>query len=158
MTALSIRRKKKMIEVCIETGIQCEYDIEALLCTACTAALSDRQAVGDVTIAVVDDETIRCMNRGYRNVDRPTDVLSFPAKEGAQLIAPPDGFLGDIVISFPRSMAQAEEYGHSQERELSFLAVHGTLHLLGYDHQSEQEASEMFALQEKILNEMELFR
>ena len=101
---------------------------------------------------MVDDETIHGINKDYRNVDRPTDVISFPSEEGEEIIAPPDGFLGDLVISYPRAVAQAEEYGHSVRRELSFLAVHGTLHLLGYDHMTDEDSKNMFALQDEILD------
>ena len=96
--------------------------------------------------------------RDYRSVDRPTDVLSFPSNEGDALSAVPDGFLGDIAISIDRAKAQAEEYGHSFERELSFLTVHGCLHILGYDHMNDEERQEMFALQDKILNDMGITR
>ena len=106
----------------------------------------------------MDDETIHEINREYRGVDRPTDVISFPAEEGEEILAPPDGFIGDIVISYPRAEEQSAEYGHSVRRELSFLAVHGTLHLLGYDHMKEEEAGEMFALQDEILDEMGIKR
>ena len=91
-------------------------------------------------------------------MDRPTDVLSFPSNEGDALSAVPDGFLGDIAISIDRAKAQAEEYGHSFERELSFLTVHGCLHILGYDHMNDEERQEMFALQDKILNDMGITR
>ena len=100
---------------------------------------------------MVDDEEIHEMNRSYRGIDRPTDVLSFPTRDGDALLGPPDGFLGDIVISMDRAVQQAEEYGHSLKRELSFLAVHGTLHLLGYDHMEEEEKRIMFEKQDAIL-------
>ncbi len=107
---------------------------------------------------MVDDEAIHTMNREYRGIDRPTDVLSFPAAEGEAVLAIPDGFLGDIAISLPRAEAQAEEYGHSLVRELSFLAVHGTLHLLGYDHLTDEDRLRMFTRQDEILEKMRITR
>ncbi len=128
------------------------------IAAAIEGALKNRGRAGSVAVRVVDDETIHEINREYRGVDRPTDVISFPAEEGEEILAPPDGFIGDIVISYPRAEEQSAEYGHSVRRELSFLAVHGTLHLLGYDHMKEEEAGEMFALQDEILDEMGIKR
>lgn len=128
------------------------------IAAAIEGALKNRGRAGSVAVRVVDDETIHEINREYREVDRPTDVISFPAEEGEEILAPPDGFIGDIVISYPRAEEQSAEYGHSVRRELSFLAVHGTLHLLGYDHMKEEEAGEMFALQDEILDEMGIKR
>lgn len=125
---------------------------------AIDGALIHEGRAGMITVTLVDDEEIHEINRSYRNVDRPTDVISFPSEEGESIVAIPDGFLGDIIISIPRAYAQAEEYGHSYRRELSFLAVHGTLHLLGYDHMTEEEAAEMFGRQEDILREMGIER
>ena len=132
--------------------------LERVLTAAAEAALAYEGAAGDITISVVDDEEIHRMNREYRGVDRPTDVLSFPAAEGDAFPAIPDAFLGDIAISLPRAEAQAEEYGHSLLRELSFLAVHGTLHLLGYDHMTDEDRAEMFARQNEILEKMRITR
>lgn len=129
-----------------------------IVSAAIEAALAHRGRSGQITVTLVDDGEIHEINRTYRNVDRPTDVISFPSEEGECIAEIPDGFLGDIIISVPRAQAQAEEYGHSFRRELSFLAVHGTLHLLGYDHMTEEEAKEMFGLQEEILKEMGIAR
>jgi len=129
-----------------------------IVSAAIEAALTHRGRSGQITVTLVDDGEIHEINRTYRNVDRPTDVISFPSEEGECIAEIPDGFLGDIIISVPRAQAQAEEYGHSFRRELSFLAVHGTLHLLGYDHMTEEEAKEMFGLQEEILKEMGIAR
>jgi len=124
---------------------------------------------GEVALTFTDDEGIRELNRTYRGIDRPTDVLSFPMREkspGEPDIAWPDGddesgegeLLGDIVISVPRARAQSEEYGHSLEREIGFLFVHGFLHLIGYDHDTEEAEKAMFGRQEQILAEVGLTR
>jgi probable rRNA maturation factor len=128
---------------------------------------ADKQNIssGEVVLSFVDDTTIQHLNKEYRGIDRPTDVLSFAmteAGEGEMKIAGIDSdtptMLGDIIISVPRAMAQAEEYGHSTDRELCFLAVHGFLHLIGFDHGSEEEEQEMFSLQETILEELGISR
>lgn len=145
-----------MTDIEIETAAP--EETAETIAAAIEGALKNRGRTGSVAVRVVDDETIHEINREYRGVDRPTDVISFPAEEGEKILAPPDGFIGDIVISYPRAKEQSEEYGHSVRRELSFLAVHGTLHLLGYDHMTEEEAGEMFALQNEILDEMGIKR
>ena len=107
----------------------------------------------EVSVTYTDNEGIHELNREYRSVDRPTDVLSFPMYEGGEIQnAEGDIALGDIVLSLERALEQANEYGHSFERELAFLAVHSTLHLLGYDHErSEEEDREQRRRQEEIL-------
>lgn len=137
-------------------------------------------AAGEVALTFVDDEAIHELNKQYRGIDKPTDVLSFamsefgedeieinyedggePAEAGEDEGAVSEAFiepLGDIIISVPRAIEQAEEYGHSVERELGFLFVHGFLHLIGYDHQSEEEEKAMFARQEDILHKAGLTR
>lgn len=146
-----------MIEVLTELAGTPEF-LEGALSAAAEAALAYEGAAGDITISVVDDAAIHAMNREYRGVDRPTDVLSFPAADGEAFPAIPDAFLGDIAISLPRAEAQAEEYGHPLLRELSFLAVHGTLHLLGYDHMTDEDRARMFARQNEILEKMRITR
>ncbi|MDR0840713.1 MAG: rRNA maturation RNase YbeY [Christensenellaceae bacterium] len=146
--------------------IDIAFDLEAparerlcdCLARAAEAALRQVGRAGDISILVTDDAAIHAVNRNYRKVDSPTDVISFPAWEGEMIVAAPDDFLGDIMISLPRAHAQAAEYGHTLERELSFLAVHGTLHLLGYDHMQPEAEREMFALQEMILTETGVVR
>lgn len=117
----------------------------------------------EVSITFVDNEKIREINRDYRGKDQPTDVISFALEEmGEEEIeivgvdVPP--VLGDIIISVPKAREQAEQYGHSFMRELGFLAVHGFLHLLGYDHGTEEEEKEMFTKQELILQQFGLTR
>jgi probable rRNA maturation factor len=120
---------------------------------------------GEVALSFVTDEEIHDLNKTYRGIDRPTDVLSFAMRESGEdeleilydeikEIEP----LGDIIISIPRAIAQSEEYGHSVEREIGFLFVHGFLHLIGYDHGSEEDEKVMFAKQEEILLQAGLTR
>ncbi len=132
-------------------------DAAEALDAAVRAALAYEGAAGTVAVLVTNDEGIRRMNRDFRGVDRPTDVLSFPSLEGES--TPADGdFLGDIALSLERAAAQALEYGHSLKRELSFLAVHGALHLLGYDHADDAGRCEMFKIQDQILDKMGIGR
>ncbi|OBZ19150.1 rRNA maturation RNase YbeY [Bacillus sp. FJAT-27264] len=120
---------------------------------------------GEVDLTFVDNERIHELNREYRGIDRPTDVLSFAMNESAEdepeiiyeLEDVPE-VLGDIIISVPRAQEQALEYGHSLERELGFLFVHGFLHLLGYDHQDEASEAEMMSKQEHVLAQVGLTR
>ena len=107
----------------------------------------------EVSVTFTDNEKIHALNREYRNVDRPTDVLSFPLSDGEDYDTDGDAvLLGDIVISLERAQTQAEEYGHSFEREVAFLTVHSMLHLLGYDHEtSPEDERDMFARQDEIL-------
>lgn len=115
----------------------------------------------EVSLTLVDNERIHALNRDYRGVDRPTDVLSFALQEETEepeIVDFEDDLLGDIIISVERARAQAEEYGHSLERELVYLAVHGTLHLLGYDHETEEEKAEMRHQEETVMNRIGLFR
>ncbi|WP_438446387.1 rRNA maturation RNase YbeY [Gorillibacterium sp. sgz5001074] len=140
---------------------------------------------GELALSFVDDETIHQLNKEYRGMDKPTDVLSFAMTErgddeleihygdmevetveleglegeeldeGTPVLAEP---LGDIIISVPRAIAQAEDYGHSVEREIAFLFVHGFLHLIGYDHETEEDEKNMFAKQEQILSKAGITR
>lgn len=124
---------------------------------------------GEVDLTFVDNERIHELNREYRGIDRPTDVLSFALNESGkdepEIVYEvedssddiPD-MLGDIIISVTRAKEQAEEYGHSLERELGFLFVHGFLHLLGYDHQDEASEAEMMGKQEQVLSQVGLTR
>jgi probable rRNA maturation factor len=117
----------------------------------------------EVSVSFVDNERIRIINRDYRGKDQPTDVISFALEEQGEgeieiIGADVPTLLGDIIISIPKAKEQAEEYGHSFMRELGFLAVHGFLHLLGYDHQTEKEEKTMFSKQEEILKQFGLTR
>jgi probable rRNA maturation factor len=117
----------------------------------------------EVSVTFVSNERIQEINREYRDKDNPTDVISFAMEELGEGEIELAGIemprvLGDIIISVPKAIEQAEEYGHSFLRELGFLAVHGFLHLLGYDHMTEEEEKKMFTLQKEILDEYGLKR
>lgn len=115
----------------------------------------------EVAITLVDDEEIANLNREHRGLAQPTDVLSFSQLEGEEMAGLPEGEplpIGDIVISLERCRSQAAEYGHSFERELGFLTVHGMLHLLGWDHQTPEDEAAMMAKTEEILGELGLKR
>ncbi|WP_019636284.1 rRNA maturation RNase YbeY [Paenibacillus fonticola] len=135
------------------------------------AAEAEGITAGEVALTFVNDEEIHVLNREYRGIDRPTDVLSFAMndaveeeqeivyelEEGEEL-GGLDDLLGDIIISVETAQAQSEEYGHSLYREIGFLFVHGFLHLLGYDHQDEASEAEMMSKQEAVLAEAGLTR
>lgn len=116
----------------------------------------------EVSLTFVDNEEIHAMNKKFRGVDRPTDVLSFPLfdYEGDSEEPPVDefiGMLGDIVLSLEQAKKQSEEYGHSFERETAFLCVHSMLHLLGYDHEtSEEDETDMRRRQHEIMDRLGL--
>ena len=139
----------------VQTELDClPVNAEELIRGAVTFALAKNNVAGDVCVLITDAEEIQRLNSSYRHIDRVTDVLTFPAWEGDAILCPPDGYLGDIAICFERAQEQAEEYGHSLERELAFLAVHGALHLLGYDHMEPDDERKMLAQQDEILNEL----
>lgn len=113
----------------------------------------------ELSCVIVDDQKIHEMNRDYRQIDRSTDVISFAMEDNDQYYV--EGMprsLGDIFISYDHALNQAKEYGHSLKRELCFLFTHGLLHLLGYDHMTETDEKQMFALQDKILSELNIER
>ncbi|MBQ9480221.1 MAG: rRNA maturation RNase YbeY [Selenomonadaceae bacterium] len=117
----------------------------------------------EVSITVTDDQRIHDLNRQYRGIDRPTDVLSFAFNESdePEIIFDDEDHidtLGDIIVSIDRAKAQAIEYGHSFKREIIFLIVHGMLHLLGYDHMEESERLEMEAEQKFVMAELNIPR
>ena len=104
-------------------------------------------------VILVNNEYIHELNRDYRHIDRPTDVITFALEDNKDFPGYDVRILGDIYISLEKAHSQAVEYGHSFKREICFLAVHGFLHLLGYDHMEKEEEKIMFARQELILNE-----
>ena len=151
-------------------------EVVDLITRVCRRALeSEGWSAAEVSVVVTGDDEIRRLNREYRGIDAPTDVLSFPLLEELGEELPPGSppgpqhalwtageggapALGDIVISLERAKAQAEEYGHSLQREIAFLTVHGLLHLLGYDHESEEPERVMRAKEEAILASLDLGR
>ena len=141
-----------MIEVFSETVELSEAERTGIR-NAAQAALDSEGRDGDLTILIDTPERIQTLNREFRHVDAVTDVLTFPAWEG-EISLSADGYLGDIMICYDRAKEQAEQYGHSLLRELSFLAVHGCLHLLGYDHMTEADERVMREKQTAILDSM----
>ena len=152
---ISVQRAEALAEVAID---------EALIEQAAFTALQ-QAGVSDpceLAVYVTTSAEIHELNRTYRNIDAPTDVLSF-ADDGADVpfVTAPDQmrYLGDIAISWAHVVDQAAEYGHSQARELAFLTVHGVLHLLGYDHERGEAAdAEMRAMQQQIMAVLQLPR
>lgn len=111
----------------------------------------------EFNVIVVDNNYIHELNKTYRGIDRETDVITF-ALEDDKTFNPVDRVLGDIYISIDKVYEQAKEYGHSETREICFLAVHGLLHLLGYDHIKKSDEEIMFSLQDKILESSNILR
>ena len=109
-------------------------------------------------IIMVDEKEIQELNKTYRGIDKKTDVITFALEDGDDFRNPELRVLGDIYISIPVAYEQAEIYGHSRIREICFLATHGILHLLGYDHMDDIEEKEMFSLQEELLSSYEINR
>ncbi|MCL1913329.1 MAG: rRNA maturation RNase YbeY [Eubacteriaceae bacterium] len=124
-------------------------------CIVATMSHFDMEGGYQASVAFVDEESIRSLNRGYRGVDSVTDVLSFPMDEvDARGVA----LLGDVVLCAPQARRQAIEYGHSLEREFAYLTVHSVLHLLGFDHEKEDERKTMREIEELVLGELKIFR
>ena len=123
-------------------------DLEKLIETVIEKAFEyENVEPRNVSVLICDNDEIKKLNGQFRDIDSPTDVLSFPMYE-----------LGDIVISLERAAAQAEEFGHSLRREVAFLTAHSMLHLFGYDHIDDSEREEMFEKQEEILAQLGITR
>lgn len=131
-------------KVPVETGFIRDVIIQAL-------KLQGYRNPPDVSVALVDDAYIRVLNREYRGVDQPTDVLAFPLDEGD---SEGERSLGDIVISVERARDQARQFKHPLRREIALLAVHGLLHLLGYEDETEAGASAMWSRQKELLEKI----
>lgn len=144
-------------EIFNETGINLEQEIDKLYELLDFFLKREKLENVEFNIIFVDSKTIHKMNKDYRNVDRVTDVISF-ALEDNKTIELDHRLLGDIYICIEKAKEQAQEYGHSFLRELSFLTIHGLLHLLGYDHIEKREEEIMFKKQEDILNEFGIKR
>ena len=158
-----------------ETEVVFSFDVESIVEKVCTAVLDAENCPfgAQVNVVITDNAGIREINREARGIDRETDVLSFPnvdfLTEGvfeidedaeADYFDPETGelMLGDIMISADKVFEQAEEYGHSQQREFAFLVAHSMFHLCGYDHMVEQEAKIMEQKQEAVLNALGITR
>ncbi len=156
--------KIKVISSNDQRTVKIPSQVRLLMRRSCVAVLRLEQFQGSAEISVrfVDNEMIRELNREHRNIDKATDVLSFPLGENGEYDVNPDTgafMLGDIVISVEKAMEQAEEYGHSLEREIAFLSVHSMLHLLGYDHVNGGiEAVHMREKEEEVLTQLGLKR
>jgi probable rRNA maturation factor len=157
-----------MIEVDIQIDERFVAEVDPALIERAVAAALAAEGVGgaiELGVLVTDDAELHRLNREYRGVDAPTDVLSFgddaDEEDTPAFVRPPDAprYLGDLAISFERVAAQAEEYGHSRERELAYLTVHGVLHLLGYDHErGREEAALMRGREEAVMQDIGLPR
>ncbi|MFU1788612.1 rRNA maturation RNase YbeY [Mammaliicoccus sciuri] len=139
-------------------GEDTKNQIESLLTFAAKKENITEEA--ELSISFVDEEEIQAINCDYRDKDKVTDVISFSLEEDEPEIEGLDmpRVLGDIIICLEVAKEQAESYNHSLSRELGFLALHGFLHLLGYDHMTEEDEKEMFSRQDEILNEFGLTR
>lgn len=147
-----------------QNAVKIPTGIRLLVRRCCSAVLQMEEFIdpAEVSVTFVDNEQIRELNAEYRNKDSATDVLSFPlGEDGEYDVNMETGalLLGDIIISVPRAIEQAEMYGHSLRREIGFLTVHSMLHLLGYDHENEGiEAVRMREKEEQVLNKLGLKR
>lgn len=145
-----------------EKSVALPQNFRALIRKACNATLKYEEFIdkAEINVTIVDDEEIKELNREFRDIDKSTDVLSFPLGEDGVYDYNPETdalMLGDIVISADHALMQAELYGHGIDREIAFLTVHSMLHLLGYDHVNNlEEEKEMFYKQEEILKSMGL--
>lgn len=137
-----------------------EFVRQVVECSLSTLSIGPEVEMG---LLITDDETVRELNKEYRGIDETTDVLSFAlTEEGADtdsplFVTPPDGLLhlGEVIVSYPRAVRQARENNHAIEKEVALLVVHGTLHLLGHEHDEPTREQELRALQESVLSEVE---
>jgi len=131
-------------------------DNEAAIERAVEAVLTEEECDGnfEISVSFVTNEEIKELNKEYRNVDSETDVLSFPMNEEFDGVT----ILGDIVISTQKIIEQADDFGHSPEREMIYLTVHSMLHLLGYDHMENDEKSAMRAKEKEIMKNLKIFK
>lgn len=149
------------MEILIENltnDIEVSDKIELEITRAIKTTLEHLDYFGDyeISVSIVDEDEIKNLNNEYRGKDSVTDVLSFPLFERGEI--PNSGMLGDVVICSKRVIDQAEEFGHSLEREISYLTVHSVLHLLGFDHIDEDEKIEMRNYEKEIMKKLEIFK
>lgn len=163
------------IQIEEETEINLDFDYKTLAKDVIMYTMEHENFPyeAEINLTLTDNNTIHEINREYRDIDRPTDVLSFPMlsydtpgdfsalEDFVEDNFNPDTgeiLLGDIIVSVPKVLEQAQEYGHSPKREYAFLIVHSMLHLFGYDHMTEQEAAFMENKQKEILQELQILR
>lgn len=142
-----------MIHIEINPSVKTDFASD-ILERAAQTTLAHATTEGDLTIVLTDDAQLRELNRDYLDIDAPTDVLSFPASETDPETA--RRYLGDILISIPRAEEQARAAGHALEAEVQLLVVHGTLHLLGYDHAEADEKARMWKEQAEVLRGLDV--
>lgn len=132
--------------------------IETIINQVIEECLKEEEHSTDVEVSVsfVDNEEIRELNKEYRNVDSPTDVLSFPMEEDSFGLFTP--LLGDIVISLERALEQSKEYGHTFEREIAYLTAHSMFHLLGYDHMTDEDKRIMREKEKSVMKTLKIFK
>ncbi len=148
---INIDNQQDFLEsVLLERAARLTLDTSAWLSAGLESAPTD----ADITIVLTNDAQLQELNREYLGVDAPTDVLSFPASETDPETGAP--YLGDILISIPRAMQQAQAAGHPVEAEVQLLVVHGTLHLLGHDHAEAQEKARMWQAQDQVMSQLGL--
>ena len=131
-----------------------DYELdEQMLIAACSVTLQQQAAHPDTALSIVitDDDSVADLNRQFRGVDAPTDVLSFPADAPPVPLPDEPPYIGDLVIAFPYALAQAQAQGHALAESLALLVVHGTLHLLGYDHDTPENRARMWQAQDAAL-------
>lgn len=150
------------LEITNETDIALESNLESLIQDAMSCVLKHESITtdGEVSLLFVDNLKIQALNREFRNKDSVTDVLSFPQYDSIkdEGINEPYIYLGDIVISLDEAKSQAEEYSHSIEREIVYLVVHSLFHLIGYDHMTDLDKSEMRLHEKAVLKELGVFK
>lgn len=146
------------IEIFNETNEDLEKELEEL--KTLLINVSKDEGLDNIlfNVIIIDNDRIRVLNREYRNIDRETDVISFALEDDKTFNLEEIRVLGDIYISVEKARSQAKEYNHSFKRELSFLAIHGFLHLLGYDHMEKEDEEIMFKKQEEVLSRYEINR
>ncbi len=149
---------ESIVEFSIEDGLDARWDeprITALVRSIISAEPALAPARYAIGLHLVDDATIRALNAEHRGQDVPTDVLSFPLidPDGVDFVVPPGQptNLGDVVVSQPRAVEQAVEFGHSTDREIGYLVAHGVLHVLGYDHEDDADRRRMRQREEEVL-------
>jgi probable rRNA maturation factor len=150
------------INILVEEGLEAAVELSWLEGVARQALAADNVgAQAEMGLVISSQERVQQLNRDYRGRDEPTDVLAFSAREEADglppFIPPPDGVLhlGEVIISYPQAVAQAEEHGHPVKRELAILLIHGLLHLLGYDHEKTDAGRKMRAREKELLGFIE---